>query len=194
VVEIGDGVLLVDTGMPGNANRIVAFVRALGHEPGDVRMIAITHADLDHVGSLARLKSITGAKVAVHVDDAPTLAGTHAGKKVKGAMGAVLSVAMRLVRIEPVAADVVLRDGDAVSGFKVMHTPGHTRGSMTLHRDGVVFSGDALLSDAEGHERPPREAMSADYALALASAAMIRDLGYRILLPGHGEPVFSADA
>ncbi len=191
VVETADGLLLVDTGMPGNAERIVAFVRDLGHEPGDVRTIAITHADIDHVASLARLKAMTGAKVAVHADEAPALAGTGPGKKARGALGAAFSVARRLVRVQPVEADVILHEGDEVSGFRVMHTLGHTRGSITLHRDGVVFSGDALLGDAEGHERPPREAMAENHSQALASAARIRESGYRILLPGHGEPVFS---
>jgi glyoxylase-like metal-dependent hydrolase (beta-lactamase superfamily II) len=191
VVETDDGLLVVDAGIPGNADRIVAFVRALGHEPGDVRTIAVTHADIDHVGSLARLKALTGARVAVYADEAPALAGTGPGKKAKGALGAVFSVLRHVVRIAPVDADVILHEGDEVSGFQVMHTPGHTRGSMTLHRDGVVFSGDALLGDAEGHERPPREAMAEDPSQTLASAARIRESGYRILLPGHGEPVFS---
>lgn len=194
VVETGDGLLLVDTGMPGNADRIVAFLRDVGHEPADVRTIAITHSDVDHVGSVARLKALTGAEVAVHAADAPSLAGTGPGKKRKGALGAVFSVLGRFMRAEPVEADVVLHEGDTVSGFQVMHTPGHTPGSITLYRDGVVFPGDALLSDAEGHECPPREAMSEDYPQALASAARIRELGYRILLPGHGEPVFAGKA
>jgi glyoxylase-like metal-dependent hydrolase (beta-lactamase superfamily II) len=192
VVETGDGLLVVDAGMPGSADRIVAFVRSLGHEPGDVRTIAVTHADIDHVGGLARLKALTGAQVAVYVDETPALAGTGPGKKAKGALGVVFSVLKHVVRVAPVEADVILHEGDAISGFRVLHTPGHTRGSMTLHRDdGVVFSGDALLGDAEGRERPPREAIAEDYPQALASAARVRELGYRILLPGHGEPVFS---
>lgn len=194
VVETDGGLLVVDTGMFGNADRIVTFVRSLGHEPGDIQTIAITHADLDHVGSLARLKALTGAKVAVHADEAQALASGRTDKKAKGALGVVFSVLKRFVRVEPVDADVILHEGDAISGFQVMHTPGHTRGSITLHRDGVVFPGDALLGDAEGHERPPREAIADDYPRALESAERIRDLGYRILLPGHGEPVFSAKA
>jgi glyoxylase-like metal-dependent hydrolase (beta-lactamase superfamily II) len=194
VVETGDGLLLVDTGMPGNAERILAFLRDIGHEPADVRTIAITHSDIDHVGSAARLKALTGAKVAIHADDAPVLAGNGEGKKAKGSLGVVFSVLRRFMRAEPVVADVILHEGDTVSGYEVMHTPGHTQGSITLHRDGVVFPGDALLGDAEGHERPPRESIAADYPQALASAERIRALGYRILLPGHGEPVFAGKA
>lgn len=191
LAETGDGVMLVDAGLPGNADRIVAFVRALGHEASDVRMIVITHSDPDHVGSLARVKELTGAKVAVHEDDAAALAGTGPGKKATGVLGVVAPVILRVIGVRPVEADVILRDGDTISGFTVMHTPGHTRGSITLHRDGVVFSGDALLADADGHERGPRKGLSADYPQALQSADKIRAFGYRTLLPGHGAPVFA---
>lgn len=191
VVETDDGPLVVDTGMPGNAEKIVAFLRGLGHDPSDVRTIAITHSDPDHVGSVARLKALTGAKVAIHADDAPVLAGTVPGRKPKGLIGVVFTLLTPVMRISPVSADTILVDGDTVSGFSVMHTPGHTPGSITLQRDGVVFSGDALLSDSGGHERPPMQALSADWDQALKSADKVRALKYRVLLTGHGAPVIA---
>ena len=126
VVTTEEGLLVVDTGLAGNADKIVTFVRGLGHAPSDIRTIAITHADPDHVGSVARLTALTGAKVAIHADDAATLAGGPSAKSPKGALGVALSALLRLMRIEPVDADVVLHEGDSVSGFTVMHTPGHT--------------------------------------------------------------------
>jgi hydroxyacylglutathione hydrolase len=189
VVETGDGLMVIDTGMPGNADKVLAFVRGLGRAPEDVRTIVLTHADIDHVGSLAPLKRATGAAIAIHAADAPALAGTGPGKKRSGAVGLLMAAMPRFFPLEHVQADVELNDGDTVGGFRVLHTPGHTPGSITLHRDGVVFSGDALLSDAEGHESPPRKAMSGDWEQAQRSADKIRALGYRVLLTGHGEPV-----
>lgn len=191
IVETDDGLLVVDTGLSGNAERIVAAVRGIGYEPGDVRTIVLTHSDPDHVGSVARLKELTGAKVAIHADDAAELAGRGPGKKRTGLLGVVVLVISPFMHMAPVDADIVLNDGDPVSGFKVMHTPGHTPGSITLYREGIVFSGDTLLSDSKGHVRPPIEMLSADYEQALASADTIRALGYRILLPGHGAPVIA---
>jgi len=192
LVETDEGLLVVDTGLPGNAGRIVTFVRGLGHEPTDVHTIALTHSDPDHVGSVARLKELTGAKVAIHADDAAVLAGRAQGKKPKGALGVAFSVMSRFMPVEPVEADQILREGDTVSGFRVMHTPGHSPGSITLYRDdGVVFSGDALRSDSEGHIHPPRGVVSPEYTQALASADKIAALEYRMLLAGHGEPVFA---
>lgn len=191
VAQTDEGLMVIDTGLPGNADKIVSFVRELGHEPTDVHAIVLTHSDPDHVGSVARLKDLTGAKVAIHADDAPTLAGGGSQKHPKGALGVVFSILSRFMHTEPVRADMILRDGDSVAGFQVMHTPGHTPGSITLYRDGIVFSGDALLSNSKGQARPPRQALSADCEQALASADKIKALGYRVLLTGHGEPVFA---
>lgn len=192
LVETSDGLLVVDTGMPGNAEKIVAFVRGLGCEPSDVRTIVLTHSDPDHVGSAARLKALTGAAVAIHSADAPALAGAGPGKKRPGVLlSAVFAVMSLFIRIQPVNADVLLGDGEEVAGFAVMHTPGHTPGSITLHREGVVLCGDALLSDSSGHVRPPSKALSADYEQALISADKIKALDYRLLLTGHGAPVFA---
>jgi glyoxylase-like metal-dependent hydrolase (beta-lactamase superfamily II) len=191
LVESCDGLVVVDAGLPGNAERIVAFVRSIGRDPGDIHTIAVTHSDPDHIGSVARLKQLSGARVAIHADDAPTLAGTDRGKKPKGAFGVVLTMLAPFMRVEPVEADIILSGGDTLAGFTVMHTPGHTRGSVTLHRDGLVFSGDALLSDSAGRARPPSKALSADYEQALRSASAIEALGYRVLLTGHGQPVFA---
>jgi glyoxylase-like metal-dependent hydrolase (beta-lactamase superfamily II) len=194
IAETDDGLLVVDTGMPGNAEKIVAFIGGIGHRSSDATTIVLTHSDPDHVGSVARLKELTGAKVAIHADDADVLAGRSRGGKHTGALGLLLSVILRFMGVDPVRPDVVLAEGDLVSGFRVMHTPGHTPGSITLYRGGVVLSGDALLSDAHGHARPPRKMLSADFPQALESAEKIEVLGYRILLTGHGEPVFAEKA
>ncbi len=192
VVTPADGLLMVDTGLPGNAQRIVDFVRGIGHEPSDVRIIVITHADPDHMGSVADLKDLTGADVAIHAEDAPALADERPSKQVKGALGVAFRAigAMGLMRMSPLQADRLLLEGDRVDGFRVVETPGHTAGSISLVRgDGVVFSGDALLSDGQGKARPPRKVLTDDMDQALASVGKIYGLEPSLLLPGHGEPV-----
>ena len=61
LVAIDDGLLLVDTGMPGNARRIAAFMESLGNKAGDLRYIVLTHCDIDHIGSAAAVKELTGS-------------------------------------------------------------------------------------------------------------------------------------
>jgi hydroxyacylglutathione hydrolase len=185
LVTIEDGIMLVDSGMPGNAKRILAFVERLGRQPRELRYVVLTHCDIDHVGSAAELKTLTGAEVAIHELDAPVLSGRQRPQK-----GGLAMVALyRLFRFRPVVPDVLLGDGDTIGGFRVLHVPGHTAGSIALRRDdGVVFSGDALLSDKHGRVLPPDPRLSQDPAQALASAEKIKALGITHLLTGHGAP------
>jgi glyoxylase-like metal-dependent hydrolase (beta-lactamase superfamily II) len=185
LVSGDDGLVLVDTGIPGNAKRILAFIERLGHRPDELRAIVLTHWHIDHVGSVAELQRLTGAPVAIHELDAPVLAGRERPAKGRRAM----AVITWLFRLRPATADRLLRDGDRVGGLEVLHVPGHTAGSIALRRaDGVVFSGDALLGDRHGGIRPPDPGLSLDPVQARASAEKIRGLGFTLLLPGHGRP------
>jgi len=186
LVAIDDGLLLVDTGMPGNAKRIVAYIESTGRHAADLRYIVLTHCDMDHIGSVARLKELTGAKVAIHELDGPVLAGEQRSQK----GGPLMAVFGRLFRVRHVVPDLLLKDGDVVGGLTVIHVPGHTAGSIVLVReDGVVFSGDALLSDNDGQVRPPRPRLALDRVQAQASAERIKALPTKLLCTGHGAPV-----
>ena len=186
LVAIDDGLLLVDTGIPGSAKRIVAFIESTGHHAADLRYIVLTHCDVDHIGSVAALKELTGAMVAIHRLDGPVLAGRE--RSPKG--GRALALLVRLFRIQHVAPDLLLEDGDVIGGLKVMHVPGHTAGSIVLVRDGgVVFSGDAMLSTNDGQVRPPSPRLALDPVQAQASAERIKALPTKLLCTGHGAPV-----
>ena len=95
-----------------------------------------------------------GAQVAIHGADAPTLTGTDYARA-KGFMGATFGLLRKVAKAKPLQPDILLHDGDTVSGFTVHHFAGHTVGSIWLSReDGVVFSGDTLLGDSKGNAEP----------------------------------------
>jgi hydroxyacylglutathione hydrolase len=184
LVAVDDGLLLVDAGMPWNARRILAFITTIGRQPDELRDIVLTHCDIDHIGSAAELKRLTGASVAIHERDAAVLAG---GRPEKG--GLALAALYRLLRFRAVTADRILSDGDMIDGFQVMHVPGHTAGSIALiSADGMVFSGDALLTDKQGKVTAPDRRLALDPAQAVRSADRIRALQPTLLLAGHGAP------
>jgi len=64
-----DGLTLVDTGVPGSADRITDAVHSLGRDLTDIRQILVTHCHSDHSGSLAELKALTSARVFMHRND-----------------------------------------------------------------------------------------------------------------------------
>jgi glyoxylase-like metal-dependent hydrolase (beta-lactamase superfamily II) len=208
LVATGEGLVLVDTGLPGNARRIVEFIETLGHTPRELRAIVLTHADPDHSGSAAELRALTGAAVAIHEHDAQVLAGGLTPRRAKGALRArtllnrlarvghelamslVLRVGSRRSGWRPLRADVLLRDGDAFAGLRAIHVPGHTAGSVALLReDGVLFAGDAVFGDAVGRAHYPPRATALDPEEARASARRLLALEFTMLYPGHGEPI-----
>lgn len=189
LVVSDQGLLLVDTGIPGSAGRICRFIEAMGRDPRELGDIVLTHFHADHVGSAAALRARTGARVAIHELDAPVLTGEQAPESRMLLVRVLYALLVR--RMQP---DRLLRDGDTIAGLRVVHIPGHTPGSIALvSEDGVVFSGDALLTDKHGTVIPPDPKLAEDPDQALASAGAIQALHPRLLLPGHGAPARAAD-
>jgi hydroxyacylglutathione hydrolase len=192
LVESERGVIVIDAGMPRQARRIVNAIRALGHSPQDVRLILLTHGHIDHAGSAVALKRFTGAPIAMHRADARLTAtrdlkippGRNARTDVVGRTIAKFGWAVPLETFTP---DVWLEDGQSLRDFgidaRVVHTPGHTAGSVSLaFDDGAVFVGDAILNLL--HVSFPL--FWEDAVAARESACRIRALQPRVCYSGHG--------
>jgi hydroxyacylglutathione hydrolase len=183
-------VVVVDTGLAGNAERIVRQVEALGRRRDEIGLILLTHADVDHGGSAAELRRLTGARVAIHEADAPGLAGDKGYTRSKGWRGVLFGLLVGFFRYEALRPDITLRDGVVIDGLEVVHVPGHTAGSSAYYRPGVaLFSGDALGTDGRGDPQLPPRARCWDERLAVESVRRIAGLKFDALLPGHGEPI-----
>jgi hydroxyacylglutathione hydrolase len=190
LVQHGSDRTVIDTGMPGNEKKILEYAHRLGVEPANLKFIILTHPDIDHSGSVAELKSLTGAKVAIHELDAPRLAGEKKLKEVRGPLGAVFGVMSVFMRFTPVRPDILLRDSDNILDLKVIHTPGHTDGSICLFReDEAIFVGDAMRTDSKGRPHLPSGPMTANMEQAKESLKKISTRRYGALLPGHGPPI-----
>lgn len=185
-------VAVIDTGMPGNALRIIAYVKTLGRDPASIKWIVLTHSDIDHSGSAAELKRLTNAEVAIHKLDAPRLSGEMKRKETKGAMGIIFSMMSPFMRFTPVKADVLLEDSSEIAGLTVIHTPGHTEGSISLYQpEEALFVGDALRTSGQGLFALPSESMSVNVGQGMDSVRNISELRFTFLLPGHGPPITS---
>ena len=193
---------LVDTGLPGSARAILSGVAALGRRPEDVRWIVATHLHVDHTGSLAELKRLTGAEVLMHPADAAMVAEGRGGRTMHetpapGSAAFVAGFDPALRRMEPCATDRLLADGDELpfaGGARVVHAPGHAAGQVALllpRAGGLLVAADALangggLGWSLGYE---------DLALGAATVGQLAELAFDAAVFGHGDPlVGGADA
>ncbi|MBM4437466.1 MAG: MBL fold metallo-hydrolase [Actinobacteria bacterium] len=181
---VGDETLLVDTGVPWRDRAILRAIRATGIDPAKVDRIVLTHFDVDHSGSARALAAALGATVALHAADVPYLAHPSACPARRLSYFGPIP---RIIGWRRPRADQVLHEGDSVGGWHVLHTPGHTPGSISLLRDGVLVAGDALVH-LRGALRPNRRMLSGDWAAELGSARRLAGLDAQLVLPGHYSP------
>ena len=177
--------------------RIIEYLGRLGHGPGSVRQLISTHYHPDHVGGMAGLRQATGAPLAAHHIEAPYLSG-EAGRKIPNPVRPVwlrpfmwpLLTWMAPAQV-PVASS--LHEGDVLpllSGARVIHTPGHTPGSISLifPEEGVLIVGDAIQRYRDRLTLPSRW-FSSDMEAAKASVRKLAELDFEVLCFSHFEPM-----
>lgn len=198
LVESDASLVLVDAGMPRYEHRVLRRMRALGHD--SLRLIFVTHGHLDHYGSAAALRRLTGAPIAVHRADAEAMARGDTPLGFVRGTGWVMWALLRLfgphVRPEPTPPDLLLEDGDALRAYgldaSVLHTPGHTPGSSCLIvEERLAFVGDLLSTTL----RPRvQRTFGHDWSLIAASLARLQALRPAWVYPGHGPHPLSGEA
>jgi glyoxylase-like metal-dependent hydrolase (beta-lactamase superfamily II) len=192
---VEDKLTLIDTGLKGSQSRVEKLLKELGRSPAELTQIIITHCHVDHTGSLAALKDLTGAKIAVHRADAPYLSRELPYPKPKTKLVGLVVSAMMLPMFNcPVlTADTLLDDGSevgALGGLKVIHTPGHTPGHICLYSPArrILFAGD-LIGARGGKLRVSSKTYSTDLDQARASLQRLRGLQVDTLCMGHADAI-----
>ncbi len=141
--ETTNEAIVVDPG--DEPDRILDIVKKLGLS---VRMIICTHGHFDHIGAVVDIKNETGAQVLIHHGDMFLYGAAQAAGELWG------------FDIEPQPEpDVFLKEGDVLNvgslTMTVMHTPGHSPGSICLYGNGVLVSGDTLFAGSVGRTDLP---------------------------------------
>ena len=189
-----DGLTLIDTGLQKSGAAVVlASLEQLGRKPSDLKRILITHADPDHIGSVAALKAISGASVMIGRGDAPAMARGEAARPPNNAIVKFIFGLMMPKRAPVQVADVQLTDDavipEVLGGLQVVFSPGHTAGHVAFYspRDKILFAGDALTGGRKlGWGRGP---FTLDYAQGLLSVRKFEALHPTTVCCGHGDPV-----
>lgn len=163
---------VIDPG--GSADAITSFIR---RENLDVQYIINTHGHADHIWANMKIKEATGAPILVHEDDAEMLNSPQRNLSVFLGGNATCG-----------PADQLLKDGDIITvgdiELKVIHTPGHTPGGISLLAGDVLFAGDTLFAESVGRSDLP----GGSHGQLIASIEeKLMKLDDKVkVLPGHG--------
>jgi glyoxylase-like metal-dependent hydrolase (beta-lactamase superfamily II) len=211
VVAEGSDLTLVDAGLPGHWDQLLAALGALGRSPHDVRAVLVSHGHPDHFGLAERLRQVADARVWVHALDAPILGSPRQISRwwrperglwrylrsgpgvLRGPLHLLRHGALRTQAVGEVRAfehDQVL---DVPGRPRVIHVPGHTAGSsaFAFEAQGWLFTGDALVTADTAVGRVGPRVLSGAFTQnsqqALSSLDRLGATDMALVLPGHGE-------
>lgn len=190
LIKGDSSLILVDTGIPGSGMKIINRIKRLGFNPGQLSLIIISHVHSDHSGSVKEIKKVTGAKVAVHKDDANYLIkGESAEITPVSSIGRLFTRIMkgRKNGFEGVMPDIIIENEMGLNSFgikgKVVSTPGHTVGSVSvLLNSGKCIIGDILMSFG----KLSYSMFSYDMAILKDSLKKILDANAKEIYLSHG--------
>jgi hydroxyacylglutathione hydrolase len=191
--------ILIDTGYAAKHAVLEKELESAGCRPGNFKLIIMTHGDQDHTGNGAYLRRRYSVKIAMHRyetgvvengDDTlsrrrmPLLERIFSKIILK-----VLSLFARFGKFEQFRPDFTIDDGHDLSEYgvdaKVLHIPGHSRGSIgILTNDGSLFCGDLLWNMS----RPATHSLVDNPAELKASVEKLKSLKINMVYPGHGKP------
>jgi glyoxylase-like metal-dependent hydrolase (beta-lactamase superfamily II) len=184
--------VLIDAGMRGSSTKVASYLKTMGNNLSDIKYIFITHADPDHISGAMEMKKLSGAKLVIHNGETPALAGDSSSRlRNKSRFVKILAKLLSgLIHFPSANPDIILKEDTEIAGFKIINTPGHSDGSISIYLPGkVIFVGDALTADNKGNPKRPMKPLAADIVQAKASVELIAGLDYDTLLVGHGAPV-----
>ena len=195
VLVNGGEAVLVDAGGRGSLGPIASGLEALDLSLEQVRLVVLTHYHPDHSGGLGKLVEATSAKVAVHNAEAGIVSGEESApspysNKVVARLSGLFIAPLYGT---PVEVDYPLEDEDflpVVDAVKVIHTPGHTAGTICLHAgpQKLLIVGDALQFRL-WRLSPPAQAVTRDSAQAKESLKKLVDLDFDTICFGHFPPL-----
>jgi len=191
LVRAGDGYILIDTGMPNKRGVIEKELESAGCQPGNLKLIVLTHGDFDHTGNAAYLRKKFGTRIAMNYND---FGMAERGdmfwnrKNPNMVIRIIFDLFFGLSKSDRFNPDLYIEDGYDFSGIgfdaKVLQLPGHSKGSIgILTADGNLFCGDLLANINK-----PKVFSIIDHTTAAnSSIEKLKSLKINTVYPGHGK-------
>jgi hydroxyacylglutathione hydrolase len=197
------GTIMIDGGTPKKAKEFTKAIERISIKPEEVQLIVLTHGHWDHIASARDIKEITGAKIAMHELEKDclekSLKSMPPGVTTWGhILSKIMTLFLPLIHIPEARVDVLLGDEEVslekygISG-KVIHTPGHSYGSVSvLLETGDAFVGDLAMNKFPLRLSPGLPIFAEDLQRVEESWKLLLDQGAKTIYPAHGDS-FSAD-
>ncbi|MGF7118699.1 MBL fold metallo-hydrolase [Methanobacterium oryzae] len=180
---IGKQIYLIDSGVVSSENVIFDYMGKIGLKPDDISLLILTHSHPDHIGSAKSIKEKSGCKVAAHsgekswIEDIKLQAHERPVPNFHSLVEGSVNI------------DETLKDGDVLNlgkniSLKVIHTPGHSEGSISLliEKNGVLITGDVIPIKGD---LPIYD----DFSRSIQSIEKLREIkGINILLSSWDDP------
>jgi glyoxylase-like metal-dependent hydrolase (beta-lactamase superfamily II) len=186
-----EGLAIIDPGYTGSSRAVLQLVKEQALGPID--WVILTHHHIDHAGAAFALCQATGARLALHRDDAPYLRrGRPRNRMTLWGMAERLPARLASYVIATSAGEArLLEDGDEISGLTVVHGPGHTPGSICLHSrsESALFLGD-VLNNERGIRTPPWT-VNHSHRRARLAPQRLEGLRFEQAYFGHGPSILT---
>ncbi len=197
LIESGSGFVLIDTGSSNGRKALLQEIAKAGCQPGNLKLVILTHGDFDHSGNAAYLRHEFQTRVAMHKGDSAMVeqGDMFAGRKQPNILIRKLLPALsgfgKTSRFHP---DLYFTDGQKLNAFglsgKVLSLPGHSQGSIgILMENGDLFCGDLF----ENIKSPALGSIMDEPAIARSSANRLKKIKINTIYPGHGKPFLMKD-
>lgn len=189
--RVGEVMAVIDPGYTGSSRAVLRFLHDRGLDSQRLEWVFLTHHHIDHAGAALALCQATGARLAVHRDDAPYLRAARPRERMTF-WGLADRLPERLARylVSFAGREVrLLEDGETVAGLTVVHSPGHTPGSVCLWSasESALFSGD-VLNNERGVRTPPWT-VNHSHRAAIGAPDRLAGLRFEQAYFGHGPAI-----
>lgn len=195
LLEEAENLTLIDCGMPKSAPAVIDCIQSLGYAPSQLKQVLITHADIDHVGSLAELCQLTGAQAYASRPESQRLVSGkffRSPRQVALVAGLLKRLFSKLYPQKAVPAErlQVLELGQVLpcwGGLQVVDSSGHVEGHLAFYQPerGILFVGDALNARS-GHLALTPGRVTENRVKAVESLKRLKDLQPKAVYCGHG--------